>query len=530
MNIFGKKKSQKDESPIKQDIVEKGEGLSESDYILNLGFLNINPKNEFLDEKKHKFSDDYGCTYILTNSNKILYSYHDTSKNNKGQIWLFMPNNENFVNENIIQISQGTDHILALSADGTVYSWGKNSQYQCGRNHIDRENLQENEKKIEANRYEETFMPPGVIHFSETSDPESANTQWTEKIYRIYAFRNSSFAVSRNGRSYNWGSREFDEKTKESVSYIPNDLKNINKSFNFSSKLRASTFVNNGKMTTNVNGIDRVSDSLSSAMKLAQEKIEEFKNQSSNYKNQIITLENEHVINEKKKISQNLEGKEKIEEYNKKTIFQQNEINRTEKEREKTNDNIKKYEKVKIDIKEVSNNRDLSLANDSIDTPGSSFQNYLDFFSDALIEVSHFSLEGFYKYRSEKKGFVVDDFHSSQIQRICNEKIMETYNFFLTESRFFRKEMGENFYNRTFSRFENICLDNLELMKRVNNFTYIILREAQNYEEYFTLTQLKKENDMNYVDFDINPDEKFFSEKWKNLNSLKENINKNKGN
>ena len=182
-----------------------------------------------------------------------------------------------------------------------------------------------------------------------------------------------------------------------------------------------------------------------------------------------------------------------------------------------------------IDIKEAKFDRDVKLANDNINSSSSVFLSYLDFFSSALNEIEAFNLLDFYKHKSKDSNFKHDDLYTSQILRICNEKILQTYRFFQTETEFFKKEMDHKFYTGVFAKFEKICLDNLQLMKKINNFVYIILRESQNYEDYFTLEQLKKENDMNYVEFDLNPDESTYQQKWKNLFSLKENINKFKG-
>ncbi|KAF3907359.1 Alsin [Arthrobotrys entomopaga] len=83
--------------------------------------------------------------------------------------------------KNIVEISAGVDHILALSSTGTVFAWGNGQQYQLGRRVIERTRMN------------------GLV-------PREFGLK---KIVAIGAGSYHSFAVDCNGRVWGWGLNQY---------------------------------------------------------------------------------------------------------------------------------------------------------------------------------------------------------------------------------------------------------------------------------------------------------------------------------
>ncbi|OMJ68772.1 hypothetical protein SteCoe_33692 [Stentor coeruleus] len=79
-------------------------------------------------------------TFVLTTSGKV-YSWGELTyalgRNPQQEKDLFRPMLiESLLESNIMSLACGTNHVLALTAEGTVYSWGDNSYGQLGLNDI----------------------------------------------------------------------------------------------------------------------------------------------------------------------------------------------------------------------------------------------------------------------------------------------------------------------------------------------------------------------------------------------------------
>ncbi|MCI8621423.1 MAG: hypothetical protein HFJ50_06895 [Clostridia bacterium] len=84
--------------------------------------------------------------------------------------------------ENVVKIAVGTDHALALTKDGYVYTWGLNANGQCGIGNT------ENLKYAKA-----------VLSKQEGS--------YLTNIVDISAGEKNSIAVDKEGNVYTWGNR-----------------------------------------------------------------------------------------------------------------------------------------------------------------------------------------------------------------------------------------------------------------------------------------------------------------------------------
>jgi len=96
----------------------------------------------------------------------------------------------------IVDIATGTDHVLALSSTGLVYSWGNGQQGQLGRRIIPRRMLN-------------GLSPEKVDNFK-------------DKI-RVGAGSYHSFAIDQDGKAYGWGLNNYGQAGQESskVDMVP---------------------------------------------------------------------------------------------------------------------------------------------------------------------------------------------------------------------------------------------------------------------------------------------------------------------
>ena len=121
--------------------------------------------------------------------------------------------------DHIVQISQGSDHALALAEDGTVWSWGSNAVGQLGINVTAYKNYA---VKVQQ-----------LITVSETTD-EAGNqiTKDVEKlldlgnIKQVSAGENFSSALTNEGTVLNWGIGNLGQIGNDSTSnvYVPTEV------------------------------------------------------------------------------------------------------------------------------------------------------------------------------------------------------------------------------------------------------------------------------------------------------------------
>ncbi|KAL4861448.1 hypothetical protein BDV12DRAFT_191076 [Aspergillus spectabilis] len=85
--------------------------------------------------------------------------------------------------ENVVRLSSGAQHVLALTSDGTVFSWGRNEQGQLGRRR------RVHDGPVHSLTSEQCALPSGIVNIGTGS-------------YH-------SFAVHKSGTVYAWGSNNF---------------------------------------------------------------------------------------------------------------------------------------------------------------------------------------------------------------------------------------------------------------------------------------------------------------------------------
>lgn len=101
-------------------------------------------------------------------------------------------------------VSTGTAHVLAVSLQGEVYSWGLNSSAQLGIGHLKAKhypcklNLFRNKLQV--------FEAEEVLDASALSDVV---------IVKVFAGGHSSAAIDNNGRLFTWGSTCYDRLMHE---------------------------------------------------------------------------------------------------------------------------------------------------------------------------------------------------------------------------------------------------------------------------------------------------------------------------
>ena len=107
-------------------------------------------------------------------------------------------------NEKAVDIASGSHHILILTDNGNVYTFGEGDEGQLGR--ISLKDL----GTIKKNR--ELFLKPGLVTFK--------RLEVSEKITKIFAGHWSSYALTSLGNVYGWGLNNFYQLGFESTSPI----------------------------------------------------------------------------------------------------------------------------------------------------------------------------------------------------------------------------------------------------------------------------------------------------------------------
>ena len=69
-------------------------------------------------------------------SNKHGQLGHESEKRGELKCWIPRRTSSRFDNANVVQIQSGWSHMLALTDDGAVYSWGRDNYGQCGRGSV----------------------------------------------------------------------------------------------------------------------------------------------------------------------------------------------------------------------------------------------------------------------------------------------------------------------------------------------------------------------------------------------------------
>ena len=131
--------------------------------------------------------------------------YFNILKNGKEQVQKidsFKNDDKNFQLEDI---SFGQNHVLILSAEGNVFSWGDNYYGQLG---IDNQ------------------MIPKLL------TPRKINFPNNLKIKKIFACKNNSFAIDTNKHLWAWGKYEYIKQDNSRNIYAPIKIFNDNKTVN----------------------------------------------------------------------------------------------------------------------------------------------------------------------------------------------------------------------------------------------------------------------------------------------------------
>jgi regulator of chromosome condensation len=103
--------------------------------------------------------------------------------------------------QNITMISAGSDYVLALDADGTVWGWGDGEQHQLGH-------------RVVVRRRHESLLP------ALAGLPK-------KKFSAIFAASNHAFAIDKNGDTWAWGLNNFgqtgikDNVGKDNATILP---------------------------------------------------------------------------------------------------------------------------------------------------------------------------------------------------------------------------------------------------------------------------------------------------------------------
>ena len=114
----------------------------------------------------------------------------------------------NLSDKNIVDISAGTDHALALSESGEVFAWGANALGQCGATDIEPLQLRRNELQRHRDRYNGIRESQPLSIFDDVwvprKIPQFGHSRGT-LIKSISAGGIHSAAIDKNGLVYTWG-------------------------------------------------------------------------------------------------------------------------------------------------------------------------------------------------------------------------------------------------------------------------------------------------------------------------------------
>lgn len=104
--------------------------------------------------------------------------------------------------QDIVQVAAGQDHTLALTASGTIYSWGRNQSGQLGHSdsYIDIYSMEDFPRLIDAESInngenEETLLRDGL------------KTEHSPRFQQVAAGSSRSAALTTDGLMYIWGAR-----------------------------------------------------------------------------------------------------------------------------------------------------------------------------------------------------------------------------------------------------------------------------------------------------------------------------------
>jgi alpha-tubulin suppressor-like RCC1 family protein len=186
---------------------ESGDGIPTDQIIRKRGWFQVDV-TYFLDEKVNMADVGTDHTLFLSEKGSVFHVgnefignliHHAVEKPNLDEIdelemdqeilspSFFQHNNKT---EKIEMISTGSEHNLALSVTGSVYSWGRSNDFgQLGRGDKDANN-----KYMPVKILPETFIP---------------QMDETDKVVFVKAFENSSMLVTESGWLYVFGEDEY---------------------------------------------------------------------------------------------------------------------------------------------------------------------------------------------------------------------------------------------------------------------------------------------------------------------------------
>ena len=91
----------------------------------------------------------------------------------------------------LVQIATGRNHVLALDKEGNVYAWGNNKFGQCATPDLVKDSKDDHEAVMSVNK---PTRVEGALN--------------SHEVCQIYAGNKQSYAVTRQGKIFVWGSNE----------------------------------------------------------------------------------------------------------------------------------------------------------------------------------------------------------------------------------------------------------------------------------------------------------------------------------